>query len=388
MASQTFRTSSRNCANHSTECPNNKAVGSKPVVVDFTKGLGTFFSQLDGTKLEFDKSLGAIFTIDDPMQAPTIESEKTIFFGKVEVVVRAAQGAGIVTSLVLQSLDLDEIDWEMIGNDAAQVQANYFSKGCTTAYDRGSFHPVANPQAEFHTYTINWTPTKLDFIVNGAVVRTLNKAGLSGCSGYPQTPMQIKLGTWVGGRKDKPPGVIQWAGGLADFENKPPGGFTGYYQKVTVTDYMGGDGSPGSGASEATEYEWTDKSGDFGSIKVIGGDGKDSGDDKTTTTSSATKSSTQTSSSTTLSTVTSSSSESSSESSSKSSASGTGSASPSASPSGGLESSGSSNGTGSAGASKTDGANAPAQTSAKASGSEKLALPLGMGFAALIAALF
>lgn len=283
------------------------------------------------------------------------------------MVVRAAKGAGIVTSLVLQSLDLDEIDWEWVGNDVAQVQTNYFSKGCDAVFDRGTYAAVANPQDEFHTYTINWTPEKLEWIVNGAVVRTLNKAGLSGCSGYPQTPMQIKLGTWVGGRADKPNGTIEWSGGLADFKPGHPN-YVGYYQKVSIVDYMGGDGTPGSGASEATEYEWTDNSGDSDSIKIIGGDGKGgNGGGKTTTSSSSTKSSTKTSSSTTLQTVTS------------SSASGT------ASPSGDAESSGSSD-SGSPGPSKTGG-DAPAQSSNVPSGSEKLALPLGMGLVALIAAL-
>ena len=43
--------------------------------------------------------------------APTITSKKYIFFGRVEIVIQAAFGAGVVTSAVLQSDCLDEIDW-------------------------------------------------------------------------------------------------------------------------------------------------------------------------------------------------------------------------------------------------------------------------------------
>ncbi|KAM7207529.1 Concanavalin A-like lectin/glucanase domain containing protein [Naviculisporaceae sp. PSN 640] len=348
------------------KCPNDKAVGSKQVVVDYTKGKNDFFYELEGTTLKYDKDLGAIFAIESKMQAPTVASEKTIFFGKVEVELRAAKGAGIVTSLVLQSLDLDEIDWEWIGNDVAQVQTNYFSKGCDKVYDRGTYEPVANPQDEFHTYTIEWTPKELKWIINGQVVRTLVNSGLEGCSGYPQTPMQIKLGTWVGGRDDKPPGTVEWAGGLANFDEAP---FLGYYRRITITDYMGGDGTPGSGAKEATEYQWTDHSGSAESIKVIV-DGKASDDDKTTTSSSATKSATKTSS-TTLTTVTS------------SAASSTASASESSTPD---DEETSATGTGASGATNTGGA-APSQTSGPAtSGSGKLAASL-MGIAALFAAL-
>ncbi|KAK4219900.1 concanavalin A-like lectin/glucanase domain-containing protein [Rhypophila decipiens] len=350
------------------KCPNDKAVGSKPVVVDYTQGKNDFFDVFDGTTLTYDKDLGAVFSIENKMQAPTVGSHKTIFFGKVEVELRAAKGAGIVTSLVLQSLDLDEIDWEWIGNDVAQVQTNYFSKGCDKVFDRGTYEPVANPQDEFHTYTIEWTPKELKWIINGQVVRTLVNTGLEGCSGYPQTPMQIKLGTWVGGRDDKPEGTVTWAGGLANFDEAP---FKGYYRKVTIVDYMGGDGTPGSGAKEATEYQWTDHSGHADSIKVLV-DGKSDDSEKTTTSSS--KTSTKTAPSTTLTTVTS------------SGASSTPSASGSSTPSD-SETSGTGTGTGGAGPTNTGGA-APSQSTGPVnSGSDKLALPLGVGLAALIAAL-
>ncbi len=43
--------------------------------------------------------------------ASTITSENYIFFGKVEVVMKAANGTGVVSSFVMESDDLDEIDW-------------------------------------------------------------------------------------------------------------------------------------------------------------------------------------------------------------------------------------------------------------------------------------
>jgi hypothetical protein len=63
-------------------------------------------------------------------------------FGKVEAVVKAAPGAGIVSSVVLQSDDRDEIDWEWVGSDSEQVQTNYFGKGITGSYNRGAFNPA------------------------------------------------------------------------------------------------------------------------------------------------------------------------------------------------------------------------------------------------------
>ncbi|KAL2150804.1 hypothetical protein VTH82DRAFT_7367 [Thermothelomyces myriococcoides] len=293
------------------DCPNPKAVGSKPVDIDFRQGASNFFKAADGTSLTYDKELGAVFSINKETDAPTITSSKYIFFGQVDVTVRAARGTGIVTSFVLQSDDLDEIDWEWLGADNTQVQTNYFSKGCTETYDRGGYSPVADPIGQFHTYTIKWTPEQLDWIIDGNVVRTLRNEGLEGCAGYPQTPMQIKLGTWVAGRKDAPQGTIDWAGGLTNFEEAP---FDGYYQSLHIVDYMGG-----RGAKEATEYQYTDRSGTWQSIKVVnnGEESDDDDDDNTTTTTTTTSSKTSATSTTSKATSTSMSSSSSSSSSSR-----------------------------------------------------------------------
>jgi len=252
---------------------------------------------------------------------------------------KAAAGAGIVTSIVLESDDLDEVDWEWVGGDNTKVQTNYFSKGCNATYDRGGLTPVASPLTEYHTYTLKWTREKLEWIINGQVIRTLLAEGLSGCAGYPQTPVRVKLGTWVAGKEGNQPGTIEWAGGLANFANAP---FNAYYKSIKVQDFMGG-----GGAKEATEYQYTDRSGTWQSIKVVN-DGKAVDDDKSSTSGTASKT-TGKSTATTLST-----------------ASGTSKASESSTPSSDKESSttGSSNTGAGAAASKTSTGAGPASTGA------------------------
>ena len=88
---------------------------------------------------------GAEFTIKSLTDGPTMQSNFYLLFGYVEAVVQAAPGQGIVSSFILESDDLDEIDWEMIGSQTNQVQGNYFGKGNTTTYDRGQFHPTTTP---------------------------------------------------------------------------------------------------------------------------------------------------------------------------------------------------------------------------------------------------
>lgn len=274
---------------HVLACPADKAVGTT-VEVDFTKGENDFFTVAEGTTLTYDPTLGAVFTINKETDAPTISSNGYIFFGKVDVTVRASAGVGIVTSVVLQSDDLDEIDWEWLGGDTTQVQTNYFSKGDTTTYDRGGFSDVSNPQSTFDTYTIDWTSERINWIINGNIVRTLTYADAKNGATFPQTPMQLKLGTWVAGRSDAAQGTIEWAGGLTNFDEAP---FLGYYQKVVVEDYSKG----------AKQYVYGDLTGTMASIKI---ETEDNSSSSVSESASATKTSSSgtASASSTFSTVT------------------------------------------------------------------------------------
>lgn len=69
---------------------------------------------------------GAEFTVAKQGDNPLIESDFYIMFGRLDVTMKAAPGRGIVSSAVLQSDCLDEIDWEWLGGDNTRVQTNYF----------------------------------------------------------------------------------------------------------------------------------------------------------------------------------------------------------------------------------------------------------------------
>lgn len=203
---------------------------------------------------------GAIFTITKDDQAPLIKSKKYIFFGKVEVEMKAAPGRGIVTSIVLESDDRDEIDWEWVGADQGNVQTNFFSKG-VNEYIHGKTHGVAfNPMDGLHKYSIEWTPDFIIFKVDGAEIRRATPAEAENGKKWPQTPTFIKLGTWVGGKPGGSQGTIDWAGGLVDMSQAP---FVGWYKEIRITDYCGGK-------DQAAQYVYSDASGSMESIKVDG----------------------------------------------------------------------------------------------------------------------
>lgn len=170
---------------------------------------------------------------------------------------RAATGQGIISSIVLESDDLDEVDWEFLGGNGTHAESNYFGKGNQTTYDRAIYHPVGTDVRDnFHNYTVDWTSEKLDWYIDGVKVRTLPYAAANGGHNYPQTPMTVRIGIWAGGDVDNnAKGVVEWAGGATNFSAVP---FTMYVQSAQVNDYSSGK-----------EYEWTDRTGSWQSIKAI-----------------------------------------------------------------------------------------------------------------------
>jgi len=251
-------------------CPPDPALGTS-VFYDFTKttSLPADWSALAGTTPQFSTTEGLEFVINTNTNAPTIAFTKYIMFGKVEVYVKASNGGGIVSSVILLSDDLDEIDFEFTGSNDAAVQTNFFGKGNTTLYNREQDIAVANSLTSVHKYTIVWTKDQITWMVddNAATARTLPYNGGSadltnGGYNYPQTPMQVKLGNWVGCPTAEcfndatcpTHGTCQWVKGY--YGQTVAGPYVMSITNITISDYSCG-----------TEYGFGDMSGMFSSIQ-------------------------------------------------------------------------------------------------------------------------
>ncbi|KAK9448732.1 concanavalin A-like lectin/glucanase domain-containing protein [Limtongia smithiae] len=265
-----------------TTCDGDPALGGS-VSIDFTAGESAYFNATyDSDLITYNSTYGLTMTINEDGDAPTVASDFYMFFGKMEFVAQAAPGVGIVSSVVLVSDDGDEIDVEWVGGDDYHVQTNYFSKANTTTYDRGGMTDVDDPVGSFHTYMVDWTETMTTWYVDGVSVRELYA---NNSEGYPQTPMQIKIGAWVAGSSSSAEGTIEWAGGLADFTDAP---FIFYVKSLSATDY-----------STGTEYVYTDTSGDASSIEIVNEGTAGIASDSTASASSSSATSTAISSSST-----------------------------------------------------------------------------------------
>ncbi|SMN20789.1 similar to Saccharomyces cerevisiae YGR189C CRH1 Chitin transglycosylase that functions in the transfer of chitin to beta(1-6) and beta(1-3) glucans in the cell wall [Maudiozyma saulgeensis] len=237
----------------STSCSADTALAGS-FAEDFTSASSYFTDEKMPGTIEYSSD-GLAMTLTEQGDNPTLTSNFYIMYGKVEVMMKAAPGTGIVSSFFLQSDDLDELDIEWVGSDDTQFQSNYFSKGDTTTYDRGEFHTVSEPETTFHNYTLEWAMDKTTWYLDGTAVRVLENTT---SEGYPQSPMYLKMGIWAGGDPSNSEGTIEWAGGLTDYSQAP---FTMYISKVIVTDY-----------STGSEYSYGDQSGSWESIQCKDGE--------------------------------------------------------------------------------------------------------------------
>ncbi|KIW77837.1 hypothetical protein Z517_07670 [Fonsecaea pedrosoi CBS 271.37] len=220
-------------------CPAIPGLSNSEYFVDFTQQTTTPADWIlaDYATVGYGSPNGANFTFAKRYDAPYIWTRFYVLFGRIEVVVQAAPGAGIITSAVMMSDDLDEIDWEWSGNNFAgssgAVQTNYFGKGQIGYSDRGSQPAVDDPEHKFHTYTLDWTPEKLVWSIDGVAVRTLKNTGATtGSYQYPQTPSRLHLGLWCSGDPNTAAGTVHWGGGYTNFSAAP---FSAYVKSVKIT---------------------------------------------------------------------------------------------------------------------------------------------------------
>jgi len=173
-----------------------------------------------------------------------------IWFGHVTAKMKTSRGAGVVSSFILLSDIKDEIDWEFVGTELTTGQTNYYYQGILD-YTHEVNASVSDTFDNWHTYEIDWNTDRIEWIIDGNVVRTLEKSSTWNETSqqfmYPQTPSRLQLSLWPAGLPTNAPGTIAWAGGEIDW-NSPDIQQYGYdyatFGEVTVQCY-----SPPTGAN-------------------------------------------------------------------------------------------------------------------------------------------
>lgn len=238
---------------NATDCDADPGFGTEHLWNFNSSVTGDLWETTAGT-VKYDAEKGGIFTINKQGESPTIRTKFYFFFGRTEVVLKAAKGRGIISSMMWLSDVLDEVDWEFLGTNDTHGESNYFAKG-REDFHNAIWHPMKDIQDEYHNYTTVWTKESLEWYIDGNHVRTLNAKDANNTENFPQTPMRLSLGIWAGGDPSLPEGTRAWAGGDTNFDEAP---FNMYVKKVLVSD-----------ASSGKEYVYGDQTGSWESIKVV-----------------------------------------------------------------------------------------------------------------------
>lgn len=172
-----------------------------------------------------------------------ISSTKYLWYGNVAATLETSHLGGVVTAFILFSDIQDEIDYEFVGYNTTEIQTNFYHMGVTN-YTNSRNYSVLDTFLNYHTYEIDWTPDKIEWIVDGESKRTLLRADTwnetSKTYMYPQTPSRIQMSLWPGGDKSNAPGTIEWAGGAIDWDAEDIKKYGYYYaslKNITIETY-------------------------------------------------------------------------------------------------------------------------------------------------------
>jgi len=194
-----------------------------------------------------------------------------MWYGHMSAKMKTSRGAGVVTAFILLSDVKDEIDWEFVGTELTTAQTNFYFQGILD-YNNGANASVSDTFDNWHTYEVDWTTDHVQWIIDGNVVRTLNRASTWNATSnqymFPQSPARVQLSLWPGGLATNAPGTVTWAGGPIDW-NSPDIQQYGYdyatFGEVSLTCY-----SPPAGANVQGDisYIYTNAEGTNNTVEI------------------------------------------------------------------------------------------------------------------------
>jgi beta-glucanase (GH16 family) len=131
-------------------------------------------------------------------------------YGRIEVRAQVPSGRGTWPAIWTLGTNMGDVGWpacgeidilEHVGHDSGVVHANVHTRGYNHARGNGRGARLAVPDAatEFHVYALEWTPERLEFLVDDQKYFTLANDG-KGVDSWPfDAPQYLILNLAIGG---------------------------------------------------------------------------------------------------------------------------------------------------------------------------------------------
>ena len=143
-------------------------------------------------------------------KAGEIYTDNIYQYGKMEVRMQAATGSGVISNFFtfkegseLASTFWEEIDIEVFGKDGANSwQTNLITgQGNSNLTRTEEIHQATNLGSEYHTYTIEWKPNSVTWLIDGEKVREI----IDGQSSLMTSQTTLRFNIWN-------PNIPGWVG--------------------------------------------------------------------------------------------------------------------------------------------------------------------------------
>lgn len=131
-------------------------------------------------------------------------------YGKIEAKAQLPQGTGIWPAIWMLGENCDEVYWPKCGEIDIMEHVGYnkdtiygtvhtetYNHKIGTAVGKGVF--INNPYEQFHVFAVEWTPEKIDFLLNNNIYHTFKNENKTKAEWPFDKKFHLKLNVSVGG---------------------------------------------------------------------------------------------------------------------------------------------------------------------------------------------
>lgn len=131
-------------------------------------------------------------------------------YGKIEVSAKLPKGRGMWPAIWMLGKNIDQVGWPQSGEIDIMEHVGFetdtiYGTVHTEAYnhvkgtEKGGSVLIADPYSEFHIYSVEWTPEKIDFLLDGEVYQNFKNEHKTTDEWPFDQPFFLKLNIAVGG---------------------------------------------------------------------------------------------------------------------------------------------------------------------------------------------